>query len=162
MKNKITIAIVALMVTVLAAPLVMAADVSYTANVGSTANVVVDPSSDSSFGSVSAGSTHEKENSIILKNSGNVVGTVDAQFTTNRSASEHGMVSESDVILADNLTIDGEIMQNNGDSVSLNSVPAHDGTIDGTVIYNATLTVPVGQTPGIYTGNVQLTFGTTV
>ena len=163
MKNKITIAIVALMVAALAAPAVMAADVSYTASVGSTSNVVVDPSSNSTFGPVLAGTTYEKENSIILKNSGNVVGTVTAGFTTTYGTIPTYGMAELDTsigIPADKLTIDGQIMQTNGNSVSLTSVPAHDGTNDGTVSYGAVLTVPTGQTPGEYTGNVLLTFGT--
>ncbi len=159
MENKIAIAIVALMVAALAAPVVMAADVSYSASVGSTANVVVS-SSDSAFGTVSTGTAYTKSPSITLTNSGNAVGTVTAEFTTDVSGS-YGMVSVSnDVIPADALTIDGYALNNDGSHDTLSQVPAHDGTNDGTVSYDAVFTVPVGQTPGTYTGNVQLTFGT--
>ena len=164
MKNKITIAIaiVALMVAALAAPVVMADDnVSYTASVGSEANVIVS-SSDGAFGSISAGATYTKSPSINLTNSGNAVGTVTAEFTTSYGTTPtYGMVLDTNTgIPADKLTIDGEIMQNNADPVTLTSVPANDGTNDGTVSYDAVLTVPAGQTPGTYTGNVLLTFGT--
>lgn len=159
MNNKLAIAIVAVMVAALAAPAVMAADVVYSASVGSAANVVVD-FSNSSFGSVSAGSTYTIDPSITLTNSGNAIGTVDAEFTTNLSATEHGMVSGSSVILAEHLTIDEEPLNNDGTPDTLSQVPAHSGGTDGTVSYVAELYVPVGQAPVSYTGNVQLTFGT--
>jgi len=159
MENKLTIAIVALMVAALVAPGVMAADVEYSASVGSTANVVV-YGTDSEFGTIAAGATYPKESSIILKNSGNAVGTVTAEFTTNVSGS-YGMVSETDVVMpAEKLTIGGQALDNGGSPVTLTTVPAHDGTNDGTRSYDAVLTVPAGQASGTYTGNVQLTFGT--
>jgi len=158
MNNKLAIAIVALMVAALAAPAVMAADVSYSANVGSAANVVVSGEPDSAFGGVSAGTTHTKSPSIILINSGNAVGTVTAQFTTNVSGN-FGMISGTEVIPANALTIDEQALDNSGSSVTLSSVPPHAGSSDGTVSYNATLTIPLGQTPVEYTGNVLLTFG---
>ena len=159
MNNKLAIAIVALMVAAVVAPGVMADDVSYTATVGSAANVVVS-SSDSAFGAVSAGTAYTKSPSITLTNSGNAIGTVVAEFTTSVSPTEHGMVSGSEVILAEHLTIDGQALNNDGTTDTLTSVPAHDGINDGIVSYDAVLTVPVGQTSAIYTGNVQLTFGT--
>ena len=158
MKNKITIAIVALMVAALVAPGVMAADVSYSASVV-TSDVIVTPLN-TAFGDLLAGTSKEITNSLTLANSGGADADVDAKFTTPTGGPTYGLDSGTNVIGGSNFKIgtDGNevTLKDAGTDIALgsnNQVPA-----DGSASYDAILDVPSGQTPGVYSGIVQLTF----
>lgn len=145
------------MVAALAAPGVMAADVSYTASVV-TSDVIVTPVN-TAFGGLLAGTSKEITGSLTLANSGGANANVDAKFTTN-DGTTYGLTSTSNVIGGSNFQIgtDGnEVTLNDAgtDAVlgSSNQVPA-----SGSASYDAILDVPSEQAAGDYTGNVQLTF----
>jgi len=157
MKKEIAIAITALMVATLVAPAVMAADVDYTVSVSSCNTVVTQI--DTAFGSIIPGNSSELSPSIELNNTGSANCNVDAKFTTG-TATDHGLVSGSNVIPALNFEIgtnNSEVPLNNDGSDKYlgvdNQVPANDF-----VNYDAKLAVPGAQAGGIYTGTVQLTF----
>ena len=158
MENKITIAIVALMVAALVAPGVMAAE-----SVGYSANVVTSDVSvalnNGNFGNLLAGGNIVLSESLTLTNSGGAPADVSAKFTTDASGT-YGLIglTISNVIPAASVKIDGQTMSNLGDPVPLSQVPAHDGTNDGTVNYDAELTVPSSQAVDEYSGDVLLTF----
>lgn len=160
MENKIVIAMVALMVAALAAPMVMADDdVEYTVSVV-TSNIVV-AQVNTAFGELLAGASKELSPSLNLTNSGGAAADVDAKFTsTTATPSTYGLVSGTDVIGGSNFQIgtDGnEVALNDaGSDIELgpyNQVPA-----GSSVDYDAILTVPGSQAVGSYTGNVRLTF----
>lgn len=158
MENKLVIAIAALMVVALAAPVVMADDVNYSATVGSGQSTSV-TASDGAFSNVNAGSDfadNVKANSITCQNVGNADASVAAQFTSN-DGTTYGLVSGTYVIGGSNFQL--------GDSTfdTLNDVGTDVTLTDGvpaasTVIYDAKLQVPSGQAAGAYAGTVQLTF----
>lgn len=159
MENKIAIvmAMAALMVAALAAPIVMAGDVEYTASVV-TSDIVVIPMN-KAFGDLLAGASKELSPSLNLTNNGGAAADVDAKFTTNVTGF-FGLVSGTDVIGAGNFSIgtDGDetALNNAGSDTALglnNRVPA-----GSSVDYDAILTVPVSQAVGSYAGNVRLTF----
>jgi hypothetical protein len=159
MENKIAIvmAMTALMVAALAAPIVMADDVEYTVSVV-TSDMVVAPIN-TAFGDLLAGASKELSSSLNLTNSGGAAADVDAKFTTNVSGL-YGLVSGTDVIGAGNFSIgtDGneDALNDAGSDTALglnNQVPA-----GSSVYYDAILTVPASQAVGSYTGNVRLTF----
>jgi hypothetical protein len=161
MENKLVIAIATLMVVALAAPVVMAADVSYSATVGSGQSTSV-TASDGAFGNVNAGSDfadNVKENSITCQNVGNAAASVAAKFTSSVTASTapYGLVSGTDVIGGSNFQLGNSTfntLNDAGTDVTLtDGVPAA-----STVTYDAKLQVPSGQTAGVYGGTVQLTF----
>ena len=163
MENKITIAIVALMVAALAAPVVMADNVNYQANVMSGQNTAVTTNAGGNdFGDVTPGSAdNENVGSLTLTNSGNANANVNAKFTTSVVA-DYGLVSGTDVIGGSNFQIGI-----NGFELALNDVDVADPGIaltgsevpaDDAVDYDAILDVPAGQASGLYTGTVQLTF----
>jgi hypothetical protein len=161
MENKLVIAIATLMVVALAAPVVMAADVSYSATVGSGQSTSV-TASDGAFGNVNAGSDfadNVKENSITCQNVGNAAASVTAKFTSSVTASTapYGLVSGTDVIGGSNFQLGNSTfntLNDAGTDVTLtDGVPAA-----STVTYDAKLQVPSGQTAGVYGGTVQLTF----
>ena len=156
MKNKITIAIVALMVAALVAPGVMA-DVTYTATVVTSSVTIAQTGT--AFGDLLAGGTKEISPSLTLTNSGGAAADVDAKFTSN-DGTTYGLTSASNVIGGSNFQIgtdENEVTLSNEDSNtalgSSNQVPAI-----GYVDYDAILTVPGDQVAGSYTGIVQLTF----
>ena len=158
MNNKLAIAIVALMVAALAAPAVMAADVSYSASVV-TSDVIVTPVN-TAFGDLLAGTSKEITGSLTLDNNGAAAADVDAKFTTPTGGPTYGLDSGTNVIGGSNFQIG-----TNGNEVTLNDagtdtplgvnirVPA-----SGSVDYDAILDVPSGQAAGSYLGTVQLTF----
>ena len=160
MENKLVIAIAALMVVALAAPVVMAAsNVDYTANVV-TSSVTVSPTG-TAFGDLLAGGTKEISPSLTLSNSGGAAADVDAKFTsTTATPSTYGLVSGTDVIGGSNFKIGKNTFETAlldtltdtslGDD---NRVPA-----SGSVDYDAILDVPASQAAGSYSGTVQLTF----
>lgn len=160
MENKLAIAIAALMMVALAAPAVMAADVSYTASVV-TSDVVVTQVG-TAFGDLLAGTSKEITGSLTLTNNGGAAADVDAKFTTPTGGSTYGLISVADVIGGSNFQIgtDGnEITLNDaGTDTALginNQVPA-----SGSASYDAILAVPASQAVGNYAGTVQLTFTT--
>jgi hypothetical protein len=161
MENKLVIAIATLMVVALAAPVVMAAEVSYSATVGSGQSTSV-TASDGAFDNVNAGSDfadNVKENSITCQNVGNAAASVAAKFTSSVTASTapYGLVSGTDVIGGSNFQLGDSTfntLNDAGTDVTLtDGVPAA-----STVTYDAKLQVPSGQTAGVYGGTVQLTF----
>lgn len=157
MENKLVIAIAALMVIALAAPVVMAADVDYTANVVTSSITVT--TNNAAFGNLLAGTTNEITNSLTLTNGGGAAADVDAKFIGNVSGL-HGLISGTNVIGAGNFSLgtngNETALINDGTNIALgvnNQVPA-----SGSVDYDAILAVPAGQAVASYTGNVQLTF----
>ena len=159
MENKIAIvmAMAALMVAALAAPMVMADNVQYTVSVV-TSDIVV-TQMDTAFGELLAGASNELSPSLNLTNSGGAAADVDAKFTTNVTGF-FGLVSGANVIGASNFSIgtDGNetALNNAGTDTALgasNQIPA-----GSSVDYDAILTVPGSQAVGSYTGNVRLTF----
>lgn len=159
MKNKIAIvmAMTALMVAALAAPMVMAADEEYTVSVV-TSDIVVAPI-DKEFGDLLAGASNELSPSLNLTNNGGAAADVDAKFTTNVSGF-HGLVNATDVIGAGNFSIgtDGNEMALNNDG-SDQPLGINNRVLAGkTISYDAILDVPTGQMVGSYSGNVRLTF----
>jgi hypothetical protein len=157
MENKLVIAIAALMVVALAAPVVMAADVSYTASVV-TSDVTVTTNS-AAFGDLLAGTSKEITGSLTLANTGGAAADVDAKLIDNVSGL-HGLISGTNVIGAGNFSLgtneNETALINDGTNIALgvnNRVPA-----SGSVDYDAILTVPAGQAVASYTGTVQLTF----
>ena len=158
MENKLVIAIAALMVVALAAPVVMAAEVSYTASVV-TSSVTVTTPGGTAFGNLLAGTTNEITNSLTLTNGGGAAADVDAKFIGNVSGL-HGLISGTNVIGAGNFSLgtneNETALINDGTNIALgvnNRVPA-----SGSVDYDAILAVPAGQAVASYTGTVQLTF----
>ena len=158
MKNKITIAIVALMVAALVAPGVMA-DVTYTATVVTSSVTIAQTGT--AFGDLLAGGTKEISPSLTLSNSGGAAADVDAKFTsTTATPSTYGLVSGTNVIGGSNFKIGKNTFETAlldtltdtslGDD---NRVPA-----SGSVDYDAILDVPGDQAAGSYSGTVQLTF----
>lgn len=157
MENKLVIAIAALMVVALAAPVVMAADVDYTASVV-TSDVIVTPVN-TAFGDLLAGTSKEITGSLTLANNGGAAADVDAKFTSNASTT-YGLVSGTNVMGGSNFQVG-----TNGNETALldtftdvslgvnNQVPA-----SGSASYDAILDVPAGQAVGSYAGTVQLTF----
>lgn len=163
MKNKITIAIVALMVAALVAPGVMAADVGYSATVVSGQNTAVVLPTDGAFEDVSTGTDFDANvilNSVTLNNTGTDAASVAAKFTTSFEGT-YGLTKGTPttaVISGDNFQLGDEnfdALDPDGNPVTLtNGVPALT-----TVTYDAKLRVPVGQELGAYdTGNVLLIF----
>ena len=159
MENKIAIvmAMTALMVAALAAPIVMAEDVEYTASVV-TSNIVV-AQMNTAFGDLLAGASNELSPSLNLTNSGGAAADVDAKFTTNVGGL-FGLVSGTDVIGGSNFEIGTD-----GNEAALNDVgsdtalgPNNQVPAGSSVNYDAILTVPGSQAVGSYTGNVRLTF----
>ena len=183
MKNKITIAIVALMVAALAAPLVMAADPTYIATVKtgqdtSTAVNVV------GFGDIFRGTDKTITGSLTLTNVGDWDAGVKAKCSTPTAdpttpgIGDYGLIGSTDdadatkdtddevLIGGDNLelgatlvalTDDGEDAEID-DGTGVNKVPKKVGTVDGSVTYDARLDVPSGQTADSYSGLVTITF----
>jgi hypothetical protein len=161
MENKLVIAIAALMMVALAAPVVMGADVSYTATVGSGQNTAVAINT-AGFGSVTAGSTgNEIEDSLTLTNTGNAAASVSATFTT-LVGTTYGLKDDTNthVIGGSNFKIGVDTKEAALDDIvtptalgSDNNVPAN-----GAVNYDAILDVPAGQYATAYAGTVQLIF----
>ena len=158
MKNKLAIAIVALMVAALAAPLVMADDVPYTATVTSGQSTSV-TASIGTFSDVECPSDFDDNvitNSITCENVGNAAASVAAKFTTG-DGTTYGLTKGSDVIGGSNFQLGDltfDTLNDAGSDVTLtDGVPA-----TSTVTYDAKLKVPSGQASGSYGGTVQLTF----
>jgi len=151
MQNKLAITIVALMVAALVAPAVMGAtsgSASYEATVFTGQNTVVNSSSTGDFGSVQEGGNATIGSSLILNNDGGWEATV--------SAASDGLADEALVgatltdlkLTKDSNTYDVVV----GASLD-NILPS------GSATYGATLIVPSGQTAGVYSGTIDLTFG---
>lgn len=158
MENKLVIAIAALMVVALAAPVVMAADVSYSASVV-TSDVIVTPVN-TAFGDILAGTSKEITDSLTLSNSGGAAANVDAKFTTPTGGPTYGLVSGADVMGGSNFQIGTDMNEVTLDDIGTdivlgasNQVPA-----GGSASYDAILAVPSGQAAGSYEGTIQLTF----
>lgn len=161
MENKMAIAIVALMVAALAAPVVMAADVPYSATVGSGQNTAV-TINNASFGSLTAGSTgNEILNSLTLTNDGNVAASVSATFTT-VVGTTYGLEDTTDtyVIGGSKFKIGVNTYELALDDTASPTALGSDNNVpaDSSVNYDAILDVPSGQHATAYTGTVQLTF----
>ena len=158
MEKKIAIALAALMVAALAAPVVMASDVPYSATVtgGQSTSVTT---SNGAFGSVKTGSdfdTNVITASINCTNLGTDAASVAAKFITNVETT-YGLVNDTNVIGGSNFQLGNAIfnaLNDEGTDVMLtDGVPA-----GANVAYHAKLQVPAGQALGSYTGTVQLTF----
>lgn len=153
---KVIIATTAIVVVaMLVAPIVMADDVSYSATVRSGQATSV-TASDGAFGEILQNTAKTIANSVNLSNSGDWDANVDAKFTTNVS-SIYGLVNDTNVIGGGNFSLGptGSLafLNNGGTDVQVATV-----TADGTENLDAKLTVPSGQTAGIYSGTVVLTF----
>lgn len=161
MNKKIAIALTALMVAALAAPVVMADVVPYSASVtgGQSTSVTT---SNGAFGSVKTGSgfdTNVITASINCTNVGTDAASVAAKFITSvvTDTAPYGLVNSTNVIGGSNFMLGNatfNALNDGGTDVTLtDGVPA-----EATVAYHAKLQVPAGQALGSYTGTVQLTF----
>ena len=161
--KKIAIALAVMIVTAIAAPAAMGADVGYSAIVGEGQNTVLTIVNGTAFGNVESPSTNNQINDTFkLNNNGNKAAEVKAKFTSDVGGI-YGLVSGTDVIGGSNFSLqaDGggtkDALNNAGTDVTLSyQVPA-DGNDHA---YDAWLDVPAMTPDGTYNGNVQITFST--
>ena len=163
MNKKIAIAVAALMIVALATPAVMAENVGYSATVTTPANVYI-YFANGQFGTILAGTSTEITNSLTLTNSGTAAADVSARFTSNVGTT-YGLVETTLTYVIEGTNF---YIGTNGNEVPLNNVnvgypniplgPSNQVPGLGSVNYDAALGVPTGQPPGVYTGNVELTY----
>ena len=151
MENKLAITIAALMVVALAAPAVMGATpVNYGATVYTGQNTVVDASSTGEFGNVLEGGSATIDNSLILNNIGDWEATVSAAS---------GGLADTDGIEPVGTTLTDLKLTKGINTYDVVAGASLDNILpDGSATYGATLVVPSGQTAGVYSGTIDLTF----
>lgn len=128
--------------------------VSYTATVTSGQNTVIQ-SSNGAFGTILRGSSATISPSVVLSNTGDAPARVEARFTDSIGTT-FGLISGANMLPASNFQLGptGSLvaLMDAGTDVQVVTVPV------GTLNLDAKLTVPAGQAPGAYSGNVILTF----
>lgn len=162
MNKKIGIAMAALMMAALVAPVVMAADYTATVLAGQNTAVAVGEGG-VAFGSILQGNSNTLTTSLVLTNSGGVAAAVSAAFTTLVSPT-YGLVDTATtptlVIPASNFELGttGNLvgLLDAGTSQALGT--SNNVLAATSVNYDARLTVPSTQAAGAYSGTVELAF----
>ena len=109
------------------------------------------------FESIQTGKSKILTPSFVINNTINSCNiSVSANFTTN-VGEIYGFINNSEVISANNFRLNGISLRSSGEVVYIDSV-----AIGTSKKYNATLSVPVAQEPGIYSGEIELVVEQTI
>lgn len=134
---------------------------AFTITINSGQSTTVTTNTSTTFDAALAGSTNEIADSFDLTNVGNAIATVDAKFTTSRSAT-FGLNGSSYVIpgtafAMTEVTADSYValVATDTDTEITGSEVAADAVAD---VWKVRLIVPSGQEADSYSGTVQLTF----